>query len=159
DPDDPQLPRMPAALAEVLRKCFRENPAERWGTMSEAAEAVQRVYREEMRRDYSQPPPKVAGQHEAVTVVHDRKPLQGARWEDTREWLNKALKADGRDPGEAEKLLPARSGSRKAQALADLAAYEEAQRIYVRLIASGRKELEADLATLCMEKAVVHEDV
>ena len=61
----------------------------------------------------------------------------GGQWVDPREWLVAALKADGRDPAEAEALLPPREGSRRAQAVADLAAYEEALRIYERLVARG----------------------
>ncbi len=62
-----------------------------------------------------------------------------------------------RDPAGIEKLLPAKGGSRKAQAIADLAAYKEARHIYQRLVDTGRKELDSDLATLLAMKAVVHE--
>src|SRR5207253_184906 len=68
------------------------------------------------------------------------------------------LEAEGRDPSEVEVLLPARQGSRQAQAIADLAAYDEARRRYEKLVAGGRKDLEADLATLYIEKAFVHEN-
>ena len=61
-----------------------------------------------------------------------------------------------RDPAGIEKLLPAKGGSRKAQAIADLAAYKEARHIYQRLVDTGRK-LDSDLATLLAMKAVVHE--
>ena len=80
----------------------------------------------------------------------------GAEWSDPREWLLKAFQADGRDPIEAEALLPARTGSRKAQAIADLAGYNEARRIFRRLVVSGRKDLERDLAVLCTDSAHIN---
>jgi tetratricopeptide (TPR) repeat protein len=73
-----------------------------------------------------------------------------------RDFLVRALKADGWDPAEAGTLLSPRNGSRWAQAIADLAGYEEARRIYERLLAAGRKDLERELASLCMGKAFIH---
>jgi tetratricopeptide (TPR) repeat protein len=37
------------------------------------------------------------------------------------------------------------------------AGYEEARRIYERLVADGRRELERELASLCHHKALIHE--
>jgi serine/threonine protein kinase len=51
------LPPMPAALADVLRRCFHLEPAERWPTLAEAAEAVRRVYRELLGEDHPRAAP------------------------------------------------------------------------------------------------------
>lgn len=40
------LPLMPVGVVQVLRKCFRQKPEDRWGTMLEVAEAPKGVYRE-----------------------------------------------------------------------------------------------------------------
>ncbi len=40
--------------------------------------------------------------------------------------------------------------------MADLAIYDEARRASERLLNGGNKELEAELAVLCMDKALVH---
>jgi serine/threonine protein kinase len=40
------LPLMPVGVMQVLRKCFRQDPADRWGTMLEVAEFLEEVYRE-----------------------------------------------------------------------------------------------------------------
>lgn len=82
--------------------------------------------------------------------------MTGAQWHDLRYWLERVLIAAGRDSSEANLLIPRREGSRQAQAVADLAAYDEARRIYERLVASGRSDLLKDLAILCMDRALVH---
>jgi tetratricopeptide (TPR) repeat protein len=157
-PDDPQLPRMPVGMAEVLRKCLSDEPNGRCASMAEVAEGLRRVYQREIRRHHPRPRPDVTRQENRLAVPHDRRTTAGFQWSDPRDWLVKALKAGGRDPGEAKRLLPSGGGSRKAQAISDLAAYEEARRLYTRLIASGRRDLETDLARLCMEKAFIHEN-
>ena len=66
------------------------------------------------------------------------------------------MRAAGRDSSEADRLIRPGTGFRQAQAIDDLIAYEEALGIYSGLVASGRKDLEADLARLCIDKALVH---
>ncbi len=39
------LPRMPVGVAEVLRRCFREDPAEHWGSLADAAEELRKLVR------------------------------------------------------------------------------------------------------------------
>jgi len=156
---DPLLQRMPAGVAEVLRKCLRLDPAERWADLAEAAEALKRVYGQTVGQDYPRSAPAAALREDRTPVTHDRRTTSGGKWTDPREWLLKAFQAEGRDAAEAEALLPARMGSRKAQAIADLAPYEEARRIFKRLVGSGRKDLETKLADLCAEKARIHASV
>src|SRR5262249_26707788 len=43
-PPESGLPPMPAAVADVLHKCFREDPAERWSSMTEVADALRLIY-------------------------------------------------------------------------------------------------------------------
>jgi serine/threonine protein kinase len=50
------LPLMPVGVVQVLRKCFRQKPEDRWGTMLEIVEALKGVYRECTGREYSRPP-------------------------------------------------------------------------------------------------------
>ena len=65
------------------------------------------------------------------------------------EWLERALRAEGRDPAEAAEIVARQGSSRRGQLVADVAVYDEARRMYERLIKGGRKDLENDLATLC----------
>jgi len=156
-PADPSLPAMPSGLTEVLRRCLRYDPAQRWASLAEVTEALRPIYRRVVGTDYPRPAPATSDRDRRVPVEHYRRSIRGVEWSDPREWLLKAFQADGRDPIEAEVLLPARTGSRKAQAIADLAGYDEARRIFGRLVVSGRKDLERDLADLCMHKASIHE--
>lgn len=155
-PGDAGLPTMPASMAAVLRRCFRHDPAERWGSLGEVAEVVRQIYRQEVGQEYPRPVPQAPHRGDRAAIAHDRRTTTRVQWTDPREWLVRALEAAGRDVAEAEVLLSPREGSRKAQAIADLAAYEEARRIFEGLVAQGRKELEPQLATLCIEKAFVH---
>ncbi len=150
------LPLMPVGVVQVLRRCFRQKPEDRWGTLLEVAEALKGVYRECTGREYSRPTPAFTRASDQKALRHDRWTTGGVQWPNPREVLLAALKADGRDAAEADTLLPPREGSRRAQALADLATYEEARRIYERLVAKGRKELESELAALCAPKAFIH---
>jgi serine/threonine protein kinase len=158
-PSDRQLPTMPADLAAILQKCFHQDPSRRYPTMITVAACLRPVYERAMGKKYERQPPTAQADERRGAIDHDRRTTTGVQWTDPREWLLKAFKADGRDPSEIETLLPERKGSRKAQAIADLAAYEEARRIFQRLVVSGRKDLEPQLADLCMEKAFVHQNV
>lgn len=73
-------------------------------------------------------------------------------------WLVKAFEADGRDPSVVAGRLPSKDGTRKAQLKAELQAFDEALKIFFRLVTDGRDDLDADLATLCAKKALVHRD-
>jgi hypothetical protein len=145
---DPQLPAMPVGLAEVLRKCFQSNPAERWASMAEAGDALRRVYREAVGKDHPRNAPADPTRDGQAAITHDRRMPNGVRWRDPREWLREAFEADGREPSEVEALLRERTGSRKARAIGDLAAYEEARQVFQRLVAGGRTDLEPRLANL-----------
>jgi tetratricopeptide (TPR) repeat protein len=97
--------------------------------------------------------PKKLNQQEQE--IHDRW-LGNIQWDDPREWLRKALVASGEKAAALEALVPAQGRSGRAQAVADLAMYEEAEKIFVRLIGAGRDELRPKLAELYAEKAFVH---
>jgi tetratricopeptide (TPR) repeat protein len=150
------LPAMPKDVAEVLKKCFRGESDERWASLAKAAEALRQAYRQAVGKEHSRTPPAVPGPSRQSTATHDRR-MRGVQWDDPREWLIKAFEADGRDPAQIDAFLSSRGGSRKAQAIADLAAYDEARRIFERLVTAGRNNLETQLAILCLEKALVHD--
>ena len=148
---------VPASMAEVLRRAFQRDPAERWPNMAQAADDLVAAYRHVIGKPYGRTKPAAARTGPAHVAAHDRRTTDGVTWADPRTWLERAFAAAGRDPRKADRLIPPRHGSRKVQAIADLAAYEEALHIYERLIAAGRKDLREDLANLSGEKAFVHE--
>jgi serine/threonine protein kinase/tetratricopeptide (TPR) repeat protein len=150
------LPLMPVEMVAVLRRCFRPEPQDRWGTMLEVAELLREIYRQYRGSGYPRETPASLRASESRVFIDERRTITGVQWPDPQPWLAAALKADGRDPAEAGALMSPREGSRRAQAVADLAAYDAAQRIYERLVDNGRTNLRSDLARLCGHKALVH---
>jgi tetratricopeptide (TPR) repeat protein len=155
-PERADLPRLPAGLAEVLRRCFRDDPAERWGSLGEVATEVGKVYCQEVGAAH---PRKAPPRPKSGTVkTHDRRTTTGVQWVDPRIWLQAALEEEGRDIAEMEDRLPARGSTRQAQLIADMAVYEEALTIYRRLVDSGRKDHEENLLKLYDLTATLHRE-
>src|SRR4051812_15098603 len=124
---------MPLSLSNVLRKCFRRDPTERWATMAEVADELRVVYREELGRDYPRPVPEAMRDDDRDGPL-ERRMSTGIEWTAPREWFIKALEAEDRAPSEVDALLPPQASSYKAQAIADLVAYEDARRMFEGLI-------------------------
>lgn len=59
-PPEPTLPPMPPGVVELLRRCFRRDPADRPRDMAEAATALRAIYRDVTGREYARPEPKIA---------------------------------------------------------------------------------------------------
>jgi serine/threonine protein kinase len=151
------LPLMPVEMVPVLRKCFRPEPEGRWDTMLEVAGALRETYRQYTGAEYPRNAPTFLRTSGRKVFIDERRTVGGGDWSDPQRWLEAALKADGRDPAEGGALMPPREGSRRAQAMADLAGYDAAQRIFERLVANGREDLLRDLAGVCHNKAIIHD--
>ncbi len=154
--EDAALPSMPVDVADVLRVCFQADLGKRWESLGQVVEQLKEVYRQATDVEYARALDHIECRSTAQAGVGERLTRDGARWTDPRTWLEKALRADGRDPAEAGPVVPKTAASRRGQLVAELAAYDEAQRIYEHLVHAGRKVLEEDLAALCMEAAFVH---
>jgi WD40 repeat protein/serine/threonine protein kinase len=59
-PDDPRLPAMPAALADLLQRCFRMDPEQRPQDMLEVAAVLRSVYEEVTGGSYARTAPAAA---------------------------------------------------------------------------------------------------
>ncbi len=59
-PTEECLPPMPAALADLLKQCFRLNPDERPQNMLEIVAVLQRLYAQTTGRSYRREPPQAA---------------------------------------------------------------------------------------------------
>jgi serine/threonine protein kinase len=153
------LPSMPESVIEILHRCFRDDPTERWATMLDAANALKAVYRETLGRNYPRPEPLVPTRSPIETIDYERVTNTG-EWIDPGYWLTYALQVEGRDLAEAELLLFRDvSYSRKARAVADLIGYDEVYAINRNRIARGDEVLQPAQAMLCLNKAVVHGSV
>jgi serine/threonine protein kinase/tetratricopeptide (TPR) repeat protein len=149
---DSAIPVMPRRLADLLRQCFHQMPQDRPATLADVVDRLRTVYQESVAAIYSRD----------LAVVEQKALPKGEakrRRADPREWLEKALRAAGRDPAETTAILAGRANSRYGELVAELAGYDAAKQIYLRLVQGGRKDLENDVASLCMEKAFVHENV
>jgi serine/threonine protein kinase len=155
---DQELPRMPVEMTMVLGKCFQPKQEHRWNSMSEAADALMQLYQKIFGRTYPRHTPLIPDKGGRVAPTHDRRTREGLQWTDPLVWLKEAFQADGRNPSEAETLVTPLLGSRRAQAIADLAGYEKACRMFERLVTGRRTELAERLGRLCLEKAFVHEN-
>jgi serine/threonine protein kinase/tetratricopeptide (TPR) repeat protein len=151
--------RMPAAVVEILRRCFRQTPGERWPDLACVADRLAELHHELTGQDYPREnpsttspaaPPLLAPQRQTGLVGGSRSP---------RQWLTLAWQAAGRDPTEAEAVLPPPATSRRAQAVADLAVFEETRALLDQLIEQGQTNLEPHLAALYVQKAAVHVSV
>jgi tetratricopeptide (TPR) repeat protein len=152
--DETPAEHVPDGLAEVLRRAFRDKPPERWPDLEQAAEALARLYRDCSGRAYSRATPAGAVRTPAVPSWREASLVGG--WDPPRKWLTLAFRRAGRDPTEAEDALPAPGAGRKAQAVADLTAYEEARQILEGLAGGGDREALPLVAGLLVQKARVH---
>lgn len=146
---------VPAPLAKVVLHCLEHEPEDRGARFEAVSAALREAYRLLVGRDYPREfeAPETGPRSDAE---HDRRTTTGVTWHDPLTWLRKGLREAGRDPAEAERLAPRRTGSRRAQAVADLAVYEEAARLYQGLVDGDRSDLAPDLAALLQNKAFVH---
>ncbi len=148
---------LPAAVADILRRCFQETPTDRWPSLLEAADALVDLYPSLCGgQRYPRAKPTFMKASDRVKHDHDRR-VGGVQWHDPFDWLKIAFLADGRDPTEVDRSNAPQTISRKGQATGDLALYEEAYRILNRLVQSGSSELEEQLAVLCVQKAFIYE--
>ena len=152
------IPPMPAALVTLLRDCFQSLPSARPTSIGEVVENLKVIYQSATGAGYAVPLDAAErAPVPEINVEYRRRTKGGAFWDDPRVWLEKALLAAGRDPSEAVGLLAQRGATRQGELVADLAGYEEAKRIYERLVRDGRKDARLDLALLCSDKAMVHQ--
>jgi len=156
DESSDSLP-VPLELVDILKGCFHNEPAQRWANLGEVVTHLRTAYLSITEEDYDRELFRVAQRAEPKAGVSERRMAYGGEWTNPREWIESALRLDGRDPAEAEEILAHRVASRRGQLVAELAMFEEAKGILDRLVNTGRQDLNQNLASLCMEKAFVHE--
>ena len=137
-----ELPTMPTSLALLLRQCFLPQPAERPVDLAEVVETLMVAYRNVTGTDYDRELKASVQATPFGAGIEERRHYEGASWADPQEWLEKGLRAAGRDPAEAAAMLSRRGVTRRGELVADLAVYDEAKRLYQQLVRDGRKEVE-----------------
>ena len=146
--------RMPPTIAAVLRRCFRNDTAERWGNLAKAAEAFRQSYQQNLGKAYGRQTP-TSVTIKSVANEYDHRIMKGAGWDKPVDWLRYAYIAAGQDPNS---IMGTRhtEGAHRAQALADLAIYQEAGALFKEQISQGSVQYESALAIMLMHQAVFH---
>ena len=150
------IPAMPSEAADILRNCFCVNLDDRWKTLDTLVQKLSDVYQMSVGSEFKSILGKIAHKDNPLIGVGERQGKYGDSWTDPLVWLKRALKEDGREPTDAAEIVAHLAISRRGQLVADMAVYDEARRIYERLITEGRKGLELALAGLCDNAAYVH---
>jgi tetratricopeptide (TPR) repeat protein/tRNA A-37 threonylcarbamoyl transferase component Bud32 len=150
-PEVPELPRMPEPLVAILRRCFQPEPGARWSNFEEVVARLLQLYREIFGRTYPRPLPLIT---EDAGAAPRSEP--GTQTGAHRQWLAKALRADGRDATEVDGLFPPDRVGRRAEGCAELAVYDAAWRIYARLLAAGQSQLMEEAAMVARNRAGAH---
>ncbi len=151
------IPAMPIEVTDLLKGCFREDPAQRWQSLEFVVQKLKDIYQAAIGTEYSCALCKIEHRRTPQTGVGERRGRDAVSWKDPREWLERALRAAGHDPAEAAGIVEKHANSRRGQLAADIAVYDEARHIYERLIKGGQKDLDVSLASLCVNAASVHE--
>jgi serine/threonine protein kinase len=158
-PTDTGRPPMSPVLTEILHKCFRARPSDRWTTLAEPADQLVSLFEKATRGAYPRPRPAFPRTQDRPAFAPPRQQPKSGPWDDPRQWLRLALEHAGRDPAEVEALVAPGAASRSGQTVADLAVFEEARRILEDLVNNGRQDLEMWLAGLYEHMANVHGDL
>lgn len=155
--DDETIPAMPAKLVVLLRECFLDNPSERRATLGEAVEILKRVYLDTLGTTYPNSLDLIEEPVSSQSGIKERRTAGGHSWTAPQVWLERALHAVGRDPAQAAAMLSQRGSTRRGELVAELADYDQANRLYDDLVKHGRSDLASDFAELLTEKALVHQ--
>ena len=152
------LAEMPPFVHDLLRRCFKDDPADRPRSLREAADeltaGLEQVYGQPLRQR-APARPSVSDEPQ----IYQRLLISGGRWEDPRAWLDFAYRSAGLDPEQAVRFWPAGTDQPRAMALADLGAFLEARRVLEPVASRGSDELKFGLARLHSMIAMVQRRV
>ncbi|MHB0996113.1 MAG: protein kinase domain-containing protein [Elusimicrobiales bacterium] len=148
---------MPTSMATILSGCFWENPAQRWKSMDTVIDRLKEAFRTVSGTEYLSPLLPISNPETPYSGISERRTRNGRVWRNPREVLLWALQEAGRanDSLGASKVRP--WSKREGQLTADIAVFDEARTILEGLVQGGRKDLEKELAALCVETGLVLE--
>ncbi|MER7539921.1 serine/threonine-protein kinase [Streptomyces sp. NPDC097704] len=142
---------IPPLLAELLARCFHEDPRARPRSLRQLAAALRDVGEDETggRLAVAAPPRQPTG--ETRKRVHGRRSTIGYEREDPWELLRAAYAAAGIDEAEAAGFRPQLTGGRRTQLLEELHVLNEAWRVLWRPTTAPRPLLRARCAASMAE--------
>ena len=136
---------LPSGVALLLAECLRPDPGVRLSSMGEVANRLASVTEQICGRSPGVRPPS-APPTSSVTVAIGREGQ--AVWGDPRMWLGIAYEAAGFSALDAAPFLPSNTGTLKSQALEDLRALAEAERVLDPVAISRGSEMLRQLGRL-----------
>lgn len=143
---------MPSAVKDILRRCFARSISERWSSFEELSSSLIHAYGEVTGKAYPRAPTLSPAQN--LPLAHDRR-IQNGRWRDPRTWLREAYRATGRDPADAARYQVPDVASRRGAEVADLAIYDEVERLLTSAIGPN-DDINANLlASFYADKALL----
>lgn len=154
---DQGLQKMPSAIARVLEKCFHDVPSERWGSITEAADALVDAYHEVLQKDY----PRRREQPKSIQVrkcpITEKLSESLFQTGSVYEQVAKAFEVAGRKLEQIEYPCPATAfcDTYTVDALADWITCLDARNILEDLIADGDRQYEVELAEICEHEALL----
>jgi serine/threonine protein kinase len=155
---DEGLPKMAAEMADILRKCFAREPAQRWTSLDAAVEAAKGLFHRSMGRAYMKQSLQCDNGLGKI-VQHDRQGIFGVKWHDPRKWLQIAYACNKHDPAEAYAYQVPSAFSRKGAAVAHLAILEEAERQFKAAMFKWNSAIAEELAGMLFDKAMVYQNL
>lgn len=141
------LVEMPPFVHDLLRRCFRDDPADRPRSLREAASELTVGVEQACGRPFRRRAPARPSLPDQPQF-YQRLLVSGARWEDPRAWLDYAYRSAGLDPEQAVRFWPASTDAPRSMAPADLGAFVEASRVLAPVADQGSAELKLGLAQL-----------
>ncbi len=154
--DGLHTPVMPVRVANILQKCFIQDPAKRWDSLSEAAGILQEVLAKMKIDSLSPPTPRFPCLLELRDPGLEPWSSGSTGWRDPQLFLAEAFGDVVTPVQEVGVNSPEHRCSSHDQAITDLTAYEEILGQLIHRIASGDSSLQLTLATAYVNKALVH---
>ncbi|MBN1356895.1 serine/threonine protein kinase [bacterium] len=151
-------PAMPVQLADILRRCFRENPDDRWTDMAEIVNLLIPLYDRIAGKPYPRQLAEIQPVRTSSGSSHARRTVTGTQWDDPREWFERICKASGRNIPDSGEIHPDGEGSREVQSIRDLEQYEEISVRYRELLGADQSDLNNDFSRLLAQKALIQKD-
>ena len=150
--EDQGLPEMPREVADVLSRCFGQDPSARWPTTRDAASRIVSVYTDFVGRPYGRVEHTVK-EAERSGASLDRR-IGVITWQDPRERLRNAARTLGVKSNTLD--TPTEISSPKAQAIADLNVFRELRELYEEEVKKGCTQHRPVLADICVDEGCVH---
>ncbi len=145
---------IPQALVVLLRRCFEEDPNNRWPTLGDAARELARIYEAETGQPYPRREPPISAQGELGNYA--RRLTSGIQWGDPARKLREAFLLAGSGTWPRMGRLGARHA--RAKAVADLIGFRDAFRLIEESIRPPRPPMvEVSLIGIFLDMAFAEE--